>query len=176
MATNNKTRSKKLNPRVDLTAMVSVSFLLIIFFMVTNELAKPKIMSLRLPDICLGNGYDQNHGCGGENRILTILLGSKDRIVSYSGILDIPIDSPKDFKYGKEGIRKLLLKRNNEVLQYSATIGRPGSGITVIIKPSSNSNFRNLVDILDEMKIADIGNYTIINHFTPEESKLLSNN
>jgi biopolymer transport protein ExbD len=37
-----KVRSKKLNARVDLTAMVSISFLLIIFFMVVGELAKPK--------------------------------------------------------------------------------------------------------------------------------------
>ena len=51
----NKPRSKKLHPKVDLTAMISISFLLIIFFMVTIELAKPKSMSLGLP----------NTGCGG---------------------------------------------------------------------------------------------------------------
>jgi biopolymer transport protein ExbD len=44
-----KIRSKKLNSRVDLTAMVSVSFLLIIFFMVTTELAKPQIMEYDIP-------------------------------------------------------------------------------------------------------------------------------
>ncbi|WP_370528450.1 ExbD/TolR family protein [Flavobacterium sp. CLA17] len=45
-----KVRSKKLNTRVDFTAMVSVSFLLIIFFMVTIELSKPKGIDLSLPD------------------------------------------------------------------------------------------------------------------------------
>lgn len=48
-----KVRSKKLNTKVDLTAMVSVSFLLIIFFMVTTELAKPKMMDFGSLD----------HGC-----------------------------------------------------------------------------------------------------------------
>lgn len=51
-----KVRSKKLSTRVDLTAMVSVSFLLIIFFMVAAELRKPKLME-----------YDfSNGGCGPE--------------------------------------------------------------------------------------------------------------
>jgi biopolymer transport protein ExbD len=175
METIKKVRSKKLSPRVDLTAMVSVSFLLIIFFMVTTELSKPKIFELSLPDIC-GNTIrcGPPMGCGGENRIVTILLGSNNRIVTYSGILEQPIDAPKDFKFGKEGIRKELFRKNKVALEYSATMGKLGRGITVIIKPSKNSNYGNLVDILDEMKITDISTYTIVNYFTPDESKLLA--
>lgn len=174
MEINRKIRSKKLNTKVDLTAMVSVSFLLIIFFMVTNELSKPQIMDLTLPDngdiTC---GYS---GCGGENRVLTILLGSNDKIITYSGILEMPLDLPKVVKYGSEGIRRELLKRNSEILKYSANIGKPKNGVVVIIKPSDKCSYRNLIDILDEMKIADIVTYTIVNNFTPEEAKLLAIN
>ena len=43
----------------------------------------------------------------------------------------------------------------------------------VIIKPSKKSNYRNLVDILDEMAIVGVPTYAIVNDFTPEEKKLL---
>ena len=45
----------------------------------------------------------------------------------------------------------------------------------VIIKPSKKSNYRNLVDILDEMAITGVPTYAIVNEFTPEESKLIEN-
>lgn len=168
-----KVRSKKLNTRVDLTAMVSVSFLLIIFFMVTIELAKPKLMDLSLPenDECRWHG-----GCGGENRSVTILLDENNKIISYMGLLAVPIVAPKEMNYGKDGIRQELLKRNKSMLEYSAQLGRPGRGITVIIKPSKKSNFKNLIDILDEMAVAKIDTYAIVSEFTPEESKLLASN
>ena len=168
-----KVRSKKLSTRVDLTAMVSVSFLLIIFFMVTIELAKSKVMSLSLPEKEWDDGVIH---CYGENRSLTILLGADDKLISYTGILAAPIIPPKEINYGKDGIRQELLKRNKSMLEYSANLGRPGRGITVIIKPSKKCNFKNLVDILDEMAIANIGAYAIVPEFTPEESKLLASN
>ena len=43
----------------------------------------------------------------------------------------------------------------------------------VIIKPSKKCNYRNVVDILDEMAIVDVPTYAIVNEFTPEETKLL---
>ena len=43
----------------------------------------------------------------------------------------------------------------------------------VIIKPSKKSNYRNLVDVLDEMAIVDVPTYAIVNEYTPEEQKLL---
>ncbi|OMQ09175.1 biopolymer transporter ExbD [[Flexibacter] sp. ATCC 35103] len=166
-----KVRSKKLNTRVDLTAMVSVSFLLIIFFMVTIELAKPKLIE-----------YDsgQDRGCCdcqprhyGENRSITVMLGENNKLIYYIGLLSSPIVSPKEIKYGKEGIRRELLKRKNNLLGYSSKNRKPES-LIVIIKPSKKSNYKNLVDILDEMAIAEIGTYAIVPEFTPEESKLLA--
>lgn len=168
-----KVRSRKVNVRVDLTAMVSISFLLIIFFMVTIELAKPRAIDLALPDngdITCGWSYS----CGGENRSLTILLGDNNKLVSYMGILEVPIIAPKKMSYGKDGIRQELQARNKSMLKYSAEIGKPGKGITVIIKPSKKSNYGNLVDILDEMAISKIDTYVIVNDFTPEETKLLA--
>jgi biopolymer transport protein ExbD len=170
-----KIRSKKLSIRVDLTAMVSVSFLLIIFFMVTIELAKPKMMEYDL-------GY--RGGCGpelelecnkpDENRILTVLLDDNNKMITYMGLLYAPIQEPKEVQYGKNGIREELLFIDKKVHEYSASFGRPQIGVTVIIKPSKNSNYGNLVDILDEMKITGIKSYSILDEFTPEESKLLA--
>lgn len=170
-----KVRSKKLYPRVDLTAMVSVSFLLIIFFMVVNELAKPTVIELSLPD--KEPPIDGVIICGlGGDRVTTVLLGENNKLVSYTGILATPISPPKEMKYGKEGIRKELYKLNKSMLEYSAQIGKPGRGITVIIKPSKKSNYKNLIDILDEMRIVNIETYTIVPEFTPEETKLLASN
>lgn len=75
-----KVRSKKLSSKVDLTAMVSISFLLIIFFMVATELRKSKIMDLGLPD-CTNEYFG---GCNrpDENRILTVLLDDKDKMIT----------------------------------------------------------------------------------------------
>jgi biopolymer transport protein ExbD len=172
MEINRKIKSKKLNTRVDLTAMVSVSFLLIIFFMLVGELSKPKIMDLSMPDnesIRCGP-----IGCFGEGRFYTILLDDNDKIITYFGLLEFPIQKPKEVKYGKEGIRKELFYINKKVHQYYANIGKPGVGVTVIIKPSKQSNYGNLVDILDEMEIANIDSYSIVDYRTPDETKLLA--
>ena len=43
----------------------------------------------------------------------------------------------------------------------------------VIIKPGKKSNYRNLVDILDEMAIVGVPTNAIVNDITPEELKLI---
>ncbi|KRD10613.1 biopolymer transporter ExbD [Flavobacterium sp. Root901] len=168
-----KVRSRKLSSRVDLTAMVSVSFLLIIFFMVATELRKPKIMDLSLPDY---DCDDCHSGCIDATRIYTILLDDNNKIVAYSGLLDYPLETPKKLVYGKNGIHKELLNKQKAILEYSTALGKPKSGAIVIIKPSKKSNFKNLVDILDEMAITKIDTYAIVNDFSQEESKLLASN
>lgn len=168
-----KVRSKKQNSKVDLTAMVDLAFLLITFFMLTTTLSKPQSMSLGLPD---KDPKDLTPPVKvDENRTMTIMLGDNDKIVRYVGLLATPVagGAPKEFAFGKDGIRKEILSRKKSVLAYSTAQGKPQNGIIVIIKPTKKSNYRNLVDILDEMAIAGVETYAIVPEFTPEESKLL---
>lgn len=167
-----KPRSRKLNPRVDLAAMISMSFLLIIFFMLTKELAKPQAMDLGLPD----NSGISCGGCCGKpdfRRTITLLLDDDNKVISYWGLLEIPNEKPKKQGFGKNGIRKDLTRIKSEIPKMTGSEDR---GAIVIIKPSKKSNYGNLVDVLDEMAITKIPTYVIVNEFTPEESKLLASN
>lgn len=166
-----KVRSKKQNTKVDLTAMVDLAFLLITFFMLTTTLNKPQSMSLGLPDKEEDKTKEKPQKVD-ENRTMTILLGDNDKLVRYMGFVTNPLagTDPKDFTYGKDGIRQELLKRREQVFQYT---GDKTKGIIVIIKPSKKSTYKNLVDILDEMAITDIKTYAIVNDFVPEETVLL---
>lgn len=164
-----KVRSKKQNSKVDLTAMVDLAFLLITFFMLTTSLSKPQSMDLGLPD--KDDDPTKNKDVKvDENRTMTLLLGDDNKLKMYMGLLATPKIAPKDIVYGKEGIRKELLKQRDAVIQYT---GNKDKGLIVIIKPSKKSTYRNLVDILDEMAIADVPTYAIVNDYTPEESKLI---
>jgi biopolymer transport protein ExbD len=167
-----KVRSKKQNSKVDLTAMVDLAFLLITFFMLTTTLSKPQSMSLGLPD--KNDSIKTPDVKVDENRTMTILLGDNNKLVRYVGLLATPVKggAPKDFEYGKDGIRKELLSRKAAVLQYTGTKEK---GMIVIIKPSKKSNYRNLVDVLDEMAIVGVPTYAIVNEFSPQEAKLLAN-
>jgi len=166
-----KVRSKKQNSKVDLTAMVDLAFLLITFFMLTTTLSKPQSMDLSLPD--KNPEVPEKPTKVDENRTMTLMLGADNKIVYYMGLLESPIAGPKDITYGKDGIRRELLKRKKSVLEYSTALGKPKNGIIVIIKPTKKSNYRNLIDILDEMAITGVETYAIVPEFSPEETKLV---
>ena len=152
-----KVRSKKMNSKVDLTAMVDLAFLLITFFMLTTSLSKPQSMDLGLPD--KDDDPTKNKDVKvDENRTMTILLGDNNKMKYYMGIMNTPM-APKDISYGKEGVRRELLSRKKSVVEYT---GNKDKGLIVIIKPSKKSNYRNLVDILDEMAIVDVPTYAIV--------------
>ena len=166
-----KVRSKKAGGRVDLTAMVDLAFLLITFFMLTTSLSKPQSMDLGLPDK-EENPENNKDIKVDQRRTVTIILGENNKIKWYHGLLNEPEPkgAPTNASYGKNGIRKELLKRVESIPQ---VVGDPKKGMIVIIKPTKKSTYRNLVDILDEMAICKVPTYAIVNDFTPEEMKLV---
>jgi biopolymer transport protein ExbD len=157
-----KVRSKKQSTRVDLTAMVDLAFLLITFFMLTTTLAKPQAMDLAMPD---KEKDDQQELTVADNRTMTILLGNNNRIEWYMGLVDKPLTPPQVDNYGRNGIRKALIENAKKVI---ATTGDPSKGLIVLIKPSDQSNYRNFVDILDEMKVSNIERYAIVEISDPD--------
>src|SRR5690606_10988504 len=102
-----------------------------------------------------------------DNRSITLLLGSDNKISWYYGQLANPIYQPTTVEYGSEGIRQVLLKMQKEV---PARAG--GKDLIVVIRPSEKSIQRNLVDILDEMKIVDVKRY-MISKITDDEIEVL---
>lgn len=148
-----KIRSKKQGGRVDLTAMVDLAFLLITFFMLTTSLNKPNAMDVTVPDKNEEDLEDRLEVA--DDRTTTILLAGNNKIVWYSGLFDNPIEGPETVDYGAEGIRKVLLRKLVEVPQ------RTGEDLIVVIRPSDDATHKNLVDILDEMKIVDAQKYSL---------------
>src|SRR5690606_8420543 len=144
-----KVRSKKSNAKVDLTAMVDLAFLLITFFMLTTSLSKPQSMDLELPDKEKDTTQEKPIKVD-QVRTMTIIMRKDNKIKWFHGLLESPEPNgaPTNGTYGKEGIRKEILKR---VVSIPQATGDKKKGMIVIIKPTNKSTYRNLVDILDEM-------------------------
>lgn len=166
-----KVRSKKMSTRVDLTAMVDLAFLLITFFMLTTTLAKPQAMDLAMPDKDEKNKDAKLEVA--DNRTMTILLGSANRLEWYMGSVETPLTPPTVDNFGKNGIRKAIL---DQIKKVQSITNDPKKGLIVLIKPSDKSSYRNLVDILDEMKISNVQVYAIVDITTPEIGLLKRDN
>jgi len=164
-----KVRSKKSNPGVDLTAMVDLAFLLITFFMLTTTLSKPQSMPLAMPDKDVEKPKPEDITAIPEDRMMTILIGKDNRILWYMGMLKTPRMQPTEAKFGKEGVRKDIIKNTAYAKQHKT---KPDDGLIVNIKASDAASYRNLVDILDEMAINKVQLYAI-GDITPEEITLL---
>lgn len=162
---------KKQNPYVDLTAMVDLAFLLITFFMLTTTLSKPQSMDLAMPDKNIDRDETQTETPAW--RTLTLVLGSDDKLAYYVGSIAEPQPGgePQVTSYGKNGIRQIILNKSKEV---KTRVQNPEKeSLVIIIKPSDKSNYKNLVDILDEMAITQEKRYAIVD-MTPEDIQMLS--
>ena len=151
---------KKLSPRIDLTAMVDLAFLLITFFIMTTSLAKPKAMDLAMPVKGVPDGRDP------ASRTMTICLGKNDRVLWYLGMADKPITTPHMVDYSETGLREAIISTKKKVLQAT---GKP---LIVILKPSAHSVYANFVAALDELNITSVQSYAVAD-ISPKDIDML---
>ncbi len=153
---------KKQSTKVDMTPMVDLAFLLITFFMLTTTFNKPQVMEVNMPD---KNNEDKTQKLN-EKRAMTVILGKDNNVYYYQGVNNPEV---KKTNYSDEGLRKLLLDKKKEVRQVT------GKDIFVVIKATEGSNYKNVVDVLDEMSITSIPIYALAD-ITPADLDLLKKN
>jgi biopolymer transport protein ExbD len=146
-------------PRIDLTAMVDLAFLLITFFIMATSLAKPKAMDLATPI----KGPSESVP---ESRTMTICLGNKNHALWYMGMPEKPLTTPQLVDFGKARLRAVLINTNKKVLQAS---GKP---LIVVLKPSAHAVYSDFVTALDELNITNIQSYAVAN-ITPKDIDML---
>lgn len=174
-----KKRAKKSSTRVDMTPMVDLAFLLLTFFVLTSTFSKPKVMSLVYPakEEIPGPPQQMNNG-------ITFLL-SEGKIFYYEGQY-YSKDNPgpkgptklEETNFGPNGLRKLLADKNKLVLggkeeldkkfkakqideekyqEELVKLKKDDDALKVLIKTDDKATTKNFIDLVDELKIAEIG-------------------
>lgn len=147
-------KSKKLSTRVDLTPMVDLGFLLITFFIFTTTMSQPTAMKLFLPK---DTDKPEEQNKAKESGALTILLGKDNHVFYYEGILNTENASANfksaNFGSGDDGIRNVILRKK---------LSTNEKDFVVVIKPSDECEYKNVVDILDEMSINVVKRYALV--------------
>jgi biopolymer transport protein ExbD len=175
-----KKRAKKQSTRVDMTPMVDLAFLLLTFFVLTSTFSKPKSMELSMPAPPEKDDkpVEVKHG-------VTFLLTKDDRIFYYIGQFYAPGNDKgapptqlQETNFSSEGLHALLLEQNKwavdeikglEAKNANKTI--PDStfkrlameatadikAITALIKTDDQATYKNAIDMLDELKICNVG-------------------
>ncbi len=157
-------RRKVHSTRVDMTPMVDLGFLLITFFMLTTTLAKPKTMDMVMPR------NDGDSSKLADSKALTIMLGKKNQVAWYEGIGNDP-QHPPLVRYAsfstREGIGEVIRAKRRQVIEHSGK-----NDLMVLIKADDDANYKNVVDLMDELLINNVVRYAIVD-ITPEEKGYL---
>lgn len=142
---------------IDMNPMVDLAFLLLTFFMLTTTFRQPQAMDLVMPAKADEQAQDQEQPIK-ESYAMTIVLSEEDRIFYYMGISEPEV---LESTYESEGIRQVLLQKGAQIPE-----------LVVLIKASEQSNYKNLVNILDEMAITETKRFALVD-FAESDQELL---
>jgi biopolymer transport protein ExbD len=142
-------RRKLTPPRIDLTPMVDLGFLLITFFILTTTMTEKKVMEIYMP-------VNGTPSALPYTSALTIIPASRHRIQYYEGFFK---EEVKETNY--KGIRDVIIAKQNMLKTLPGTFSAEAHKLHVIIKPHELSQYEDLVKVLDEMLICDVPYYTI---------------
>lgn len=154
-------KQKKKSTKVDMTAMVDVAFLLLTFFILTTTLASPSAMEIAKPPPIEEDKPDNEPKKVDEKKIMTLILGEKDQVHYYQGM---PEDGPlRTTDFGEEGVRKIISDHLNRYPNRCPKGTKDTKNCwdpIFVVKPNATCVYRNVVDILDELRISGATKYS----------------
>ncbi len=149
-----------------MTPMVDLGFLLIAFFVITTELSKPTVTDLYMPK-------DGNPTPLGNSNALTVLLGKNNTVFYYEGDEKEAIKHSQifqtNFSYSK-GLGEIIRKKQQWLDINKTKEGR--NGLMLLIKADNETNYENVLKVLDEIAINQVKKYAIIKLIQEERNFL----
>ena len=129
-------KMRRLGVRIDMTPMVDVAFLLLTFFMLTTTMSRPQTMEINLPP------SNTNVEVAGSN-LLTLR-------VKEDGAIFWNFDVNKPEKIDFKGLRAFLTQK-----------GQENPRLVTLLKIDRKGKYRMMVDIMDELNLANISRFSI---------------
>lgn len=188
-STSGKKRARKNSTHIDMTPMVDLAFLLLTFFILVTSFTRESALQLVYPV----DGPPQR-----INNAITLIPIEHNRLLYYRN--EFNTDSgfiETDYKT----VRQMLLKLNKTAriqvdeleqkfrnkyqgnpadfykdsafIKERHSILKLPTSLSCIIKPYKNSKYKNVIDLVDEMHICNVGKYAISDRFSDEETTLL---
>ena len=184
-----KVRAKKSSTHIDMTPMVDLAFLLLTFFIMTTTFSKPKTMEINMPV------KKELKDSMKINNAITALLSDKHKIFWYYGEFKPDETQLQVTDFSPSGIRKILLDKNasaNERIKkleakvltremadstfkrQRIEIESEKAALFVLIKTDDKAKYKDVIDMLDECNIANVGKYAIVD-IMQKEFDLINN-
>ena len=196
---HDKKRAKKSSTKIDMTPMVDLAFLLLTFFVLTSTFSKPKMMEISYP----AKPKDKSENMK-VNNALTFIMSEDNALYYYYG--EFYPEPNKQGKtptvltrtdFSDEGLHKLLLDYNKPTIaaikelknKYERAeiadttfkrlaIKEQGKkeALTVLVKADDKATYKNVIDLIDELNICNIGKYAVVDMMPQELSLVIAAN
>ena len=151
--------NKKQIIQTDMTPMVDLGFLLITFFVFTTTMSTPKATDLFMPK----DNIDRPQPLP-NSLALSLLLDDNNKVFYFNGDFKEAVSASKIFETNYstyDGIGKIIRRKQKDV-GASGKFSDGRKGLMLLIKPTSKSVYKNVIDALDEAVINDVKKYAIV--------------
>ncbi len=138
------------NIRIDFAPMVDLGFLLITFFVFTTSLMEQKAFQLHVPDDDFSTTVQSP-----VSATITLTLKENGAVDYFEGSNEHILAKGTAYLYGNPSLRDHLINKRQRIIQHLGS----DSQYTVLIQPTAQSNYKELIDVLDEMTITAISKY-----------------
>ena len=129
---------RRVGVRIDMTPMVDVAFLLLIFFMVTTVFRTPQALEINLPP------DEKVQIQVAESKVLTVRVLPDDRAYWRRGGKEVP------------WARSTVASLSGVFKSY-----RGNKDLVVVIKIDRDAKFNNMVNIIDELDLANLTRFSL---------------
>ncbi len=128
---------RRVGIRVDMTPMVDIAFLLLIFFMVTTVFRAPQAMEVNLPPP--------------DTKVE----------VAESNVLNLYVDKDQRFFYrmAKGPLTQTTMKDLGQVFTDNAKLNPE---LIILVKVRRNATYGTMVDVMDELEIANMARFSLV--------------